>query len=183
MVSDAAFPHHSPLTNTAMSLVQKLSTELTRMIGFSSPTPATKLFAGPDGVQLEVDFRAVDSMSCSVAEVRLAVPSLVGASFDKLQAWGEEFCRRVTYLLENMGPLELDPNAGQVLIRSTPPDKQAAGVQFYEVILQSHANGNFSLRRFRTDKGRPGRQPVDIVATHEVLKKLVNDLVDSIPGP
>jgi hypothetical protein len=166
-----------------MSILRQLTTELTRLIGYSSPTPTTKLFSGPDGIQLEIDFRAVDSMSCSVAEIRLAVPSLVGAAFDKLKAWGAEFCRRVTYLLENMGPLELDPDAGQVLIRSTPPDKSATGVQFYEVVLQSHANGNFTLRRYRTDKGSPGRQAVDIVATHEVLKKLVNDLVDSIPGP
>jgi len=166
-----------------MSILQKLSSELTRMIGFSSPTPATKLFSGPNGIQLEIDFTAVDSMSCSVEEIRISVPSLVGAPFDKLKAWGEEFCRRVTYLLENIGPLELDPDAGQVLIRSNPPNKTGGTTQFYEVVLQSHSGGNFTLRRFRTDKGQGGRTPVDIVTTHEVLKKLVSDLIDTIPSP
>ena len=164
-----------------MSIIQKLGSELIRLIGYSSPTPHMTLLSGPDGISLEIDFSAVDSMSCSVEEIRLLVPSLVDAAFDKLRAWGEEFCRRVTYLLENMGPLELDPDAGQVLIRSTPPDKQAKSTQFYEVILQSHADGNFTLRRYRTDKGQTGRVPVPIVTTHEVLKKLVNDLVKSIP--
>lgn len=164
-----------------MSLIQKLGSELTRQIGYSSSTPHTVLLSGPDGVQLEIDLIAVDSMSCSSTEIRLSVPSLVGADFSKLQKWGEEFCKRVTYLLENIGPLELDPDAGEVLIRSTPPDKQAGQTQFYEVILASQSDGNFTLRRYRSDKGQPGRHPVEIVTTHEVLKKLVRDLVETIP--
>lgn len=164
-------------------MIAKLGSELTRMIGFSSSSPRTVLLSAPNNVSVEVDFTAVDSMSCSAAEIRVSVPSLVNADVAKLKAWGQELCRRVTYLLENMGPLEIDPDAGQVLIRSTPPDKQGTTIQFYEVILQSQSGGNFTLRRYRTDKSQPGRQPVDIVTTHEVMKKLVKDLVESIPRP
>ena len=164
-----------------MSITRKLGSELTRQIGYSSSTPHTVLLSAPDGVDVEIDLTAVDSMSCSSTEIRVSVPSLANADFDKLQKWGEEFCKRVTYLLEHMGPLEFDPDAGEVLIRSTPPDTQGGQTQFYEVILASHSNGNFSLRRYRSDKSQPGRHPVEIVTTHEVLKKLVHDLVDSIP--
>jgi hypothetical protein len=111
----------------------------------------------------------------------LQVPSLVGAGFDVLKEWAEDLSQRVTYLLENIGPLELDPSNNQVLIRSTPPSAQSGTREFYEVLLQSHADGNFSLQRFRSDTGKPGRTQIDMQTTHEVLGRLVDDLVDTIP--
>ena len=165
-----------------MSIQAKLGSELTRLIGYSSTTPHTVRLSAPDHVTVEIDLVAVDSMSCSAKEIRITVPALVHADFDKLRQWGEELCRRVTYLLEHMGPLEYDESAGQVLIRSTPPSQSGGSRQFYEVILQSHSGGNFSLRRYRTDPAQPGRQLADMVTTHEVMKRLIGDLVDSIPS-
>ena len=165
-----------------MTLTTQLTSALTRLIGYSSPTPHITTLSAPNRVGVEIDFMAVDSLSCSARELRVSVPALVDAEFDVLRKWAEALCKRVTYLLENIGPLEFSPDSGQVLIRSNPPDKQAAATKFYEIILQSHSQGNFSLRRFCSEAGQPGREPVDIHATHEVLHKLVNDLVATIPG-
>lgn len=164
-----------------MSLNQQLTSALTRLIGYSSPTPHCTTLTAPDQVTVEIDLTAVDSMSCTVSELRVSVPHLVDADFDVLKKWASDLCSRVTYLLENIGPLEYSPDSGEVLIRSTPPDQQSGATQFYEVILQSHSQGNFSLKRYRSEKGNPGRDPVDILATHQVLQKLVQDLVDTIP--
>ncbi len=68
-----------------------------------------------------------------------------------------------------------------MLIRSTPPDQQAAGNQYYEILLHTLGAGQFTLRRYGTQKGAAGRTPADIYLTHEVLDKLVNDLVESLP--
>ena len=85
-------------------------------------------------------------------------------------------------MLENIGPLELDPDAGKVMIRSTPPYKQAGTMKFYEILLQSHSDGNFSLKRYQSEVGKPGRDQVDLQTTHEMLKKLIEDLVETIPA-
>ena len=122
-------------------------------------------------------------MSCSLAELRVTVPALNGARFDVLKQWAQALSSRITYLLENIGPLEYAPDQGKILIRSTPPDKQSGATQFYEVLLQSHSGGTFSLRRYRSQSGQPGRKAVDIHVTHEVLQKLVGDLIDTIPSP
>jgi len=164
-----------------MSIKDQLAAELKQLVGFSGTSPKTIALTGPDQVDIEVDVKSVDSMSCSLEEVRLQVPSLVDAGFDALKQWAENLCQRVTYLLENIGPLELSEQSGQVLIRSTPPDQGSLKSGFYEILLQSHADGNFSLRRFIADKNTPGRKQVDIQVTHEVLEKLVNDLVETIP--
>ncbi|GAB4152010.1 MAG: hypothetical protein Tsb009_27680 [Planctomycetaceae bacterium] len=165
-----------------MSLSTQLTTALTRLIGYSSSTPHCTTLSAPNQVTVEIDFVAVDSMSCSVSELRVNVPNLVNADFDTLKKWAADLCQRITYLLEQIGPLEYSPDSGEVLIRSTPPDQQSGVTKFYEVILQSHQQGQFSLRRYESQKGQPGRTAVDIQATHETLHKLVNDLVDTIPG-
>ncbi len=165
-----------------MSLTDDLTSQLTRMHGFASTSPKTVALSGPDQIVLEIDFVAVDSMSCSFREIRLNVPKLSGAGFDDLKKWAQALSQRITYLLEHIGPLEYDPSRGEVLIRSTPPSQQAGTPQFYEILLSSHSGGNFSLRRYVNPPGAAFRQQVDMQATHEVLHKLVNDLIDTLPS-
>jgi hypothetical protein len=164
-----------------MSIHDELSAKLKKQVGFSASDPATTSLSGPEGIEIAIDFTVVDSMSCSFREMRLRVPSLVDADFDVLEEWAKNLCSRVTYLLESVGPLELDAENSQVLIRSTPPDQQSGGSRFYEIMLRSHADGNFSLQRYKSENGRPGRERVDIQTTHEVLDKLLRDLLESIP--
>lgn len=165
-----------------MKLSQKLTDELKQCAGHNGPGVKTVSVSDPvASIDVALDATAVDSLSCSVQELRLRVPSLSNAGVDVLRQWASDFCKRITYLLEHIGPLEVDPAAGKVLVRSTPPDKQDSTTSFYEILLQSHANGNFTLRRYRTEKNPPSRTRVDIFVTHEVLAKLVNDLVDTVP--
>ncbi|MEX0718805.1 MAG: hypothetical protein WD066_19590 [Planctomycetaceae bacterium] len=166
-----------------MSLSPQLSAELNRLSGNPAALPHTALLSAPDGVDVAVEFVAVDRLGCAFEQLRIRVPALAGCDTDKLTEWAEALSRRVTYLLEGLGPIEIDTQAGQVLVRSNPPDQQPAGTSYYEVRLQSDTGGNFSLRRFQAVKGAPGRTQVDVQLTHEVLLKLVDDLVDTIPAP
>ena len=169
------------VTINMRQIITDLELEIQKQIGLTSSVPVTVQADEPGVAGLEVDFVAIDSMSCSFVELRLTVPSLVNADMDELKKWGEGLCQRVSYLLENIGPLEIDEGTGEILIRSTPPQQQPSGTKFYEIILQSHANGSFTLKRFESEKGVPGRKPVEIQLTHEVLFKLVEDLLDTIP--
>jgi hypothetical protein len=69
-----------------------------------------------------------------------------------------------------------------VLIRSTAPAQQSGATTFYEILLSSQGSGQFALRRYRSQKGAAGREQVDLQVTHEVLRKLVVDLVETIPA-
>lgn len=164
-----------------MSLRNDLSQTLGNMQGFTSAIPQRVTFAGPNGITVMIDFTAIDTMSCSFASLQLTVPSLQNSAFDALKAWAENLTQRINYLLENIAPLELDPDNGQVLIRSSPPDQLPDGTQFYEIMLASQGNGTFTLKRYMSTKGQAGRNVVDITTTHEVLLKLADDLVDTVP--
>ena len=163
-----------------MSLRNEIASELNRLIGTTSPATVTATDAS--GLEMRIDFTAVDSMSCSFLQIELFVPHLRQAAFDALKQWADSLSKRITYLLENIGPLEYDPDAGQVLIRSTSPSQLPDGTQYYEIVLSTRSGGNFSLRRYRSTKGQPGRDVVDVTVTHEVLLKLADDLVDTLPS-
>lgn len=162
-----------------MSLRPQLTQELQNLAGVRGGAVVALTSSG--GLRLQIHFAAVDSMSCSFTELQLFVPALQQAAFDALRKWADSLSQRITYLLEQIGPLEYDPAAGQVLIRSVRPDALPDGSQYYEIVLSSQSGGNFSLRRYRSTKGQPGRAPVEITVTHEVLYKLVDDLVATAP--
>ena len=166
-----------------MNLTTQISNELKQLSGFSSSTPRHIEMTDSDGLVLGVAVVAVDALSCAFESLTLHVPSLVGNESGALQAWADALSGRVTYLLENIGPIEIDQRSNQVLIRSTPPDRTSTGTQFYEVLLSAQTNGTFLLRRYRAESGQQGRESVDIHLTHETLHKLVGDLVDTIPRP
>ncbi len=166
-----------------MSLRPALSAELGRLRGYSSASPVAVHLQGPAGINIAIDLTIVDSLSCAFREITVHVPALQNAAFDALKKWAEALSQRITYLLEQLSPLEYDPQGGQVLIRSTSPDQLPDGTQYYEMILSSQGTGNFSLRRYKSVKGTTGRDPIDMQVTHEALYKLCDDLVDTVTGP
>ena len=166
-----------------MSLSLDLAAALSPLIGQTFFPAQTVTVSDGSGVTLSVDLLSVETLGVSCEELRLEVPSLGAATLDVLKKWGDGLCKRVTYLLENLGPLEYDARANEVLIRSTPPDQGTPGTtKYYEILLSSHGAGRFTLRRFRNDSANPGRVPVPIQVTHEQLAKLVNDLTATIPA-
>jgi len=165
-----------------MDLVSQLQHELRQLAGFVSTTPKRIDITATDGVRLTVEFVAVDTLSCAFRELWLHVPQLVGKELAILKQWADALSKRVTYLLENIGPLEVDKLGDKILIRSTPPDRSTGATKFYEVLLSAKSDGTFSLKRFTFEPGSSGRQLADIQLTHEVLLKLIRDLLETVPS-
>lgn len=163
-----------------MSLSTQILESVSRMTGFSSETPRTVTCTAPEGVELAVDFTAIDSMSCSFRELRVRASALRDLPFTSIQEWGAAICARVTYLLERLAPLENDTLSETVLIRSSPPARQVERTLYYEVQVQ--APGELRLRRVYNLAHEAVRQPVDTRLTLEALQKLVDDIAAAIPA-
>ncbi len=162
-----------------MSVRPFLIAEMARLRGYSSNMPVSVQASDPAGIQVVIDLTQVDSLGCAFRQITLHVPAMSQAAFDVLKRWADALSQRITYLLEQVTPLEYDPQAGQVLIRSTRPDQLPDGTQYYEMVLSSLGTGTFSLKRFSSIKGTPGRTQIDLLVTHEVLYKLCDDLIDT----
>jgi hypothetical protein len=164
-----------------MSCGNQLIKDIRKLAGHVGSAPRTVAISDSSGVDLAVDVTAADSMSCSCREIRMRVPHLSGVGADVLKKWAENLCSRVTYLLEQLGPLEIDAEGKQALIRSKSPDKRDDSTSFYEVLLQSQGAGLFTLRRYRRNQQTALREQVDLGTTYETLEKLADDLIATIP--
>lgn len=163
-----------------MLLNEQIIQSLAGLKGLASDVPKTVGWAAGRGPTVEIDFLAVDSLSCAFRELRLSADELKTVPFETLKVWADNLCQKVTYLLEHIGPLELDTAAETVLIRSTPPTRQSDQTAFYEILVK--APGALSLRRYTRGAHDAERQSSDIRITHEVLVKLASDLVAAIPS-
>ena len=164
-----------------MLLQEQITQSLAGLKGLSSDVPKTVGWAAGGGRTVEIDFTAVDSLGCAFRELRLSADELKNVPFETLKTWADNLCQKVTYLLEQIRPLELDAEVETVLIRSTPPTQQPDQTTFYEILVK--APGMLNLRRYTRTAQHPDRQPCDVQVTHEVLVKLVNHLLAAIPAP
>lgn len=167
-------------TGEIMLLHDQITQSLEGLHGLSSEIPRTIGWTAGGGPTVEVDFTVVDSLGCAFRELRMMADGLKNVPFDALKTWADDLCKSVTYLLEHIGPLERDAPAETILIRSTPPTRQSEQTAFYEIVVK--APGTLSLRRYLRSAQQHERRLCDIRITHEVLVRLVGDIVAAIPA-
>lgn len=163
-----------------MSLPEQIAQSLPGLKGLASPIPKTVGWSVDGGPAVEIDFTAVDSLSSSFRELRVSAEELRAAPLPALRAWADGLCRRITYLLERIGPLEADQTENSVLVRSTPPAREPDRVSFYEMLVTG--DGALRLRRYVREPSDGDRRQVDLCVTNEVLLRLVRDIVEAIPS-
>jgi hypothetical protein len=98
---------------------------------------------------------------------------------ESLRAWGARLAARLTYLMEPLVVQEVDAEAGQAELRSQAPTPRGEHRSFYEVRLRRE--GSLRLRRIGFDDATRRRQVVPCQMTLEVLERLADDLVASLP--
>ncbi|MGQ0635501.1 MAG: hypothetical protein ACT4QC_12875 [Planctomycetaceae bacterium] len=161
-----------------MLLHDQISQSLAELQGPRASEPRTAAWAA-EAATISADFTAVDTLSCAIRELRISAPALQHASLDACRAWADAVCARVTYLLERLGPYEIDAPAQTLLLRSTPPGQEPSRLAFYEMQIKAPAAA--TLRRFAHPVGSGRRQQIDMLLTHDVLQRLVRDIVEAIP--
>ena len=100
-------------------------------------------------------------------------------SDEALRTWGNRLASRLTYLMEPLVVLEVDAQAGEAALRSQAPTPRGDRRSFYEVRLRRE--GSLHLRRVAFDEATRRRQIVPCQMTIEVLERLTDDLVASLP--
>lgn len=165
-----------------MQLPQLLEAELQQRVQAGTAGPGSLTLTDASGNQLELTYASLDSMSCALEELRLSIPGLANQPFQVIEDWAKALSRKITYLLEQIGPLEFDPQEGEAMIRSTQPSKLPQGTVYYEFLLKSASGNSVTLKRYEAKAGQPGRQSVTMQLTHEVLVRLVQDMLDTLPA-
>ncbi len=151
-----------------MTLQSQLDSELTNLGSGGSASMA--IDEQPRQLVCEVVER--NALAISFSSLRLSTTELANSTVADLERLGKSLSSRLTYLMEPISPIELDPAACVVQLRSNPPQQDDDGRSYYELMVRR--GGEISLRRFRKEPGA-SRQPIAANVTREVLLRLVGD--------
>lgn len=126
---------------------------------------------------LRAELTALDSLGCAVRTLIWETDRLADATPAKLTAIGQALAQKVSYLLEPLGPLELDAESCTLQMRSIPPGTDpSGGKSYYELVVTR--GGSARLQRYSTLSGN--RAPMDAVFTREVLLRLIGDVAQTL---
>ena len=128
--------------------------------------------AGASPHRLRCNVAQAMPLAVTFHSLELTTDVLAHSTVDELQAISQDLSNRITYLLEPIGPIEIDGDTCVVQMRSTPPSRSDLGICYYELLVQR--GGSLSLRRYEKTSGNT-RSPVPATVTREVLQRLVGD--------
>lgn len=127
-----------------------------------------------EGANLQCELVALDQLGCSFNHVTLKTPALAEVSMERLKTISANLVSRLTYLLEQLDPIEADEESAVVQLRSNPPHHEEDRRCYYELLVRR--GGQIMLCRYEKQDGDARRQiPANV--TREVLKRLVGDFV------
>ena len=157
-----------------MSLALAVEQELARLTcPASSPQ---RLEAATAQHRFVCELVQLESMGCAFDSFEVRSDRLMTASIEQLKKVAEQLSQRLTYLLEAIRPIEVDSDQCVVQLRSVPPQKDDAGVRYYE--LQVARGGILKLCRYHAPLGQP-RVSIPAQVTREVLLRLVRDFAEA----
>jgi hypothetical protein len=154
-----------------MSLADQVNAALTAL-----PVPSAgsqTIDVAEAGQRFTSELSAVDSLGCAFTNFTLTSQKLKNAGIDELKRVAEALSVRLTYLLEPVQPIEVDPSQCVIQMRSVPPQKNDNRTSYYELLVRK--GGELSLARYAKDVNSSVRQCVPAQVTREVFVRLVQD--------
>jgi hypothetical protein len=160
-----------------MTLKQDIDREFSRLAGSTAAAGPQSLSVDAGVGRLQCSLVALDALACSFESFTLETPRLADLSIDQLKKRAETLSARLSYLLEPIGTVEVDPDACTVQMRSVPPHKDDDGTSYYELLAQR--GGRLSLCRYSKAPGGV-RRLVPANITREVFHRLAADFVSVV---
>jgi hypothetical protein len=143
------------------------------MQGLATSCLASQTLAAQDsGQRFHCELSALDTMSCAFTSFVLESDRLAPAAIEELRRVAETLSARLTYLLEPIQPIEVDPDHCVVQMRSNPPQRDETRTSYYELLVAR--GGVLSLCRYEKDAGDV-RRTVAAHVTREVFWRLLSD--------
>ena len=127
--------------------------------------------------RLTLHLAALDTVGLACTALEFTTSSRAEWTSEALRSWGDRLAGRVSYLMEPLKVLEVDPDGGEVQIRSQSPTTRSEQRGYYEVRL--FKQGMLRMERFAFDEATRQRRPITCQFTREILERLADDFAAS----
>ena len=132
---------------------------------------------GDDTMTLELT--SLDRVGLAFSQLEFKSRKHDDWSTEAIKAWGNRLASRVTYLMEPLVIVEVDADEREVQLRSQSPTSRAEKRSYYEVCINHQ--GILNLARYSFDEATRRRSRTNCQLTREVVERLADDIVASIP--
>ncbi|MBW2306237.1 MAG: hypothetical protein JRG73_04810 [Deltaproteobacteria bacterium] len=159
------------------SIVQRVRAQSSEQMGAGNQKGGYFVEAAEGSIRARVELADAGRLGClamSLQVERTAGPEAADVPPAALNVRAEQLTKRLGYLMEDLGLVEIDCREGVCQIRSTPPASEEKGVSYYELILEE--KGRATLTRYEKSAGETRRTPRSMNFSLEVLQRLVDDL-------
>ena len=136
--------------------------------------PAALVFEDAEG-RLALNVTAQGPVGLAFDRLEFTAADRAERAPKALRAWADRLASKLTYLMEPLVVVEIDPLAGEAELRSESPTPRGDLRAYYEVVL--HKSAVLRLSRVVFDEATRRRRPADCQLTVEVLERLADDLV------
>jgi hypothetical protein len=160
-----------------MSLSKRIAAALDENTKVHAPPCEVAVEEGPH--RLALNLTALDTVGVAFESLEFATGSRPEWSSDALRDWGTRLAGRVTYLMEPLKVVEVDAAGGEVDLRSQNPTTRNEHRTYYQVRLFKQGRLLMERRGFDEASRRP--RTVTCQLTREVLERLADDIVASLP--
>ena len=157
-----------------MSLSIKIADALDKAVGPFVPSLAVSADEGAHHITLDVTVAGPVGFSALGLLFRADGPE---RTIDQLKDWADRVAARVTYLMEPLRVVEVDPVGVEVELRSAAPSQRNNVRAFYEIRLRRA--GTLQLARVVYDNVSRTRRDEAFQMTREIIERLTDDLVDT----
>lgn len=127
-----------------------------------------------EALQLDVTVTDADRLSCQLESLYLRKTEQEGPDLTRVKSQASQLERTITYLLEDIALIELDPFDYQAQLKSEVPRSEGDSISYYELLLDK--GDALSLVRTRYDKESGTKTRVPMTFTSEVAERLLGDL-------
>ncbi len=129
--------------------------------------------------RLTLHITAIDTVGLAFDSLEFVATDRTDWTPDSLRSWGDRLAARVTYLMEPFKILEVDAEGGEVCLRSQSPTARNQKRSYYEIRLGK--SGTLRMERRTFDEAARVRDRSTCQLTREVLERLADDIVASLP--
>lgn len=157
-----------------MSLSRQIAAALDDLSAIGGTPHEITAEAGPHRLTLAVRVASPVGVEVLALEFAVSDPARPERSLDDLRAWADRVAARVTYLMEPLVLLEVDPAGGEAELRSQSPTARDGRRAYYEVRL--NRQGTLRLHRVSFEESDRRRRDTPFQLTREVLERLADDL-------
>lgn len=155
-----------------MNLQETIREQLHRLSGHDFAAGLAPVAVSAAGVTVVCELTALDQLGCAVERLVGRFEGQSEVTMADLGKRAASLGTRLGYLLERVGPVETDAEAGILQMRSLPPHRADGTTTYYELLV---SRGEVTLCRFEKAAGA-SRRIVPMFVTREVLGRLIADV-------